>query len=660
MLRSRTWTGGVRRRVKALFLLRTALAAATPLAVGCRDAVSPERGVPGAPVFSNGSNGRAPPRITGLGATGTGSATLFSDLQEFDFDVAADLTGRFSYKDWSVVRSDGSVGSITVGANSATAITTFRDRSAGCADSTRGAEFGGVGRLDTGTLVNFVAVACDLGAAGSGADFVELAVSSLGYSKSGLVTSGDVVSKLALAFYVSPSGSPSSDGSASSPWDLQTALNHPAAVQPGDTIWLRGGVYSGLFASYLTGTADRPIIVRQYPGERATIDGTTAQHGLATLGAHTWFWGIEVMGGSGPAVVVYTSVGDRFINLVVHDAGQSGVVSFTRSSSRQTEIHGSIVFNNGGEYNQAHGIYAQNDVATGVFYLTDNIVFNNWARGIQVYGNNLTQVNPAISGFVIEGNVAFHNGAISIPVNHTKQIMTGGTIPASDIVVRRNYTYWNGPSPPNPDALSLNVGYVMGPQNEDVVVEDNYVVGGLYLGKWTSAFVRRNVVYDYAGPMVVTDSGVIGHTWDANQFHGDSTLPDWMHVPNAPAGFATWKAQTGFANPGGYAGTGEPPNLVVVRPNKYEAGRANIVVYNWDQRSTVSVDVSGVLTPGDRYMVQNVQDFYGAPVASGTFDGSPLQLPMAGITPPTPIGRSYTPAPVTGPVFNVFVLMRAP
>ena len=29
---------------------------------------------------------------------------------------------------------------------------------------------------------------------------------------------------------------------AESPWDLQTALNHPA-VHPGDTIWMRGGTY---------------------------------------------------------------------------------------------------------------------------------------------------------------------------------------------------------------------------------------------------------------------------------------------------------------------------------------------------------------------------------------------------------------------------------
>ena len=54
-------------------------------------------------------------------------------------------------------------------------------------------------------------------------------------------------------FYVSPSGSAGNTGSISSPWDLQTALNQPAAVRPGDTIWLRGGTYRSGFRSNLVG-----------------------------------------------------------------------------------------------------------------------------------------------------------------------------------------------------------------------------------------------------------------------------------------------------------------------------------------------------------------------------------------------------------------------
>src|SRR5262245_18608010 len=79
-------------------------------------------------------------------------------------------------------------------------------------------------------------------------------------------------------YYVSPSGSSSGNGSISAPWDLRTALNAPATVKPGDTIWLRGGSYSlGYTQSTivrLRGAVDKPITLRGFSGERAIIDGT--------------------------------------------------------------------------------------------------------------------------------------------------------------------------------------------------------------------------------------------------------------------------------------------------------------------------------------------------------------------------------------------------
>src|SRR2546426_3890990 len=55
--------------------------------------------------------------------------------------------------------------------------------------------------------------------------------------------------------------------------------------------------------------------------------------------------------------------------------------------------------------------------------------------------------------------------------------------------------------------------------------------------------------------------------------------------------------------------------------------------------TTLFRSVSGILNVGDHYVVQNAQDFYGTPATSGTYDGSPLHLPIAGITPPTPLGN---------------------
>jgi hypothetical protein len=96
-----------------------------------------------------------------------------------------------------------------------------------------------------------------------------------------------------------------------------------------------------------------------------------------------------------------------------------------------------------------------------------------------------------------------------------------------------------------------------------------------------------------------------------------------------------------------------------VRPNKYERGRAHIVIYNWGRQAAVAVDVSAALRVGDRYEVRNVQDTFGAPVAGGTYAGGTISLPMAGVAPPAAIGRT-TPrqAPQTGPEFDVFLLTK--
>lgn len=166
------------------------LPAATLLAVACEE--------PGSPVHSAIGAVNLPQAgadtVGGLGTLGAGSATPGSDRQEFNFDVTADLSGgRLFYRDWAVVRPDGTVGTLTVDpADPSTAITAYRDWASVCADPTRGVAFDGTGRLDTGDLTSFTVATCDNGAPESGVDFLEMDVAPLGYSHGGFLSSGDV------------------------------------------------------------------------------------------------------------------------------------------------------------------------------------------------------------------------------------------------------------------------------------------------------------------------------------------------------------------------------------------------------------------------------------------------------------------------------------
>lgn len=454
----------------------------------------------------------------------------------------------------------------------------------------------------------------------------------------------------APAFFVSPTGSASGDGSFFNPWDLSTALSGPPAVTPGSTIWLRGGTYSdgaysGGYLSTLTGTAEAPIVVRQYPDERATVTNF-----LVVQGAYTWYWGFEVVNAAQPAGSELFGINDqapgaKLINLVVHDATGSGI--FIWPQATDAEVHGSISYNNGRTDNLDHGIYCQSQSST---LLQDNIVFDNWAFGLHCFA----KVGPYLQNITMEGNVAFNNYVWG--VSSDADMFVGGHFPASGIVIDQNYTYRT--SDANTKAADVGYNLVV---NHDVALTNNYFVGGwARIGPWATARVSGNTLFNFADGGLVWNLGdVSGQTWTGNTFFGDPTTLAWRHDSSASFTFDDWRALTGLADPGTYAGTAPTGVKIVVRPNRYEPGRANIIVYNWPQQSTVSVDVSGVLAVGDRYVVQNAQDFFGVPVASGIYTGGPLELPMVGVTPPTPLGvDTVQAAPVTGPTFNVFVLMK--
>jgi hypothetical protein len=96
------------------------------------------------------------------------------------------------------------------------------------------------------------------------------------------------------------------------------------------------------------------------------------------------------------------------------------------------------------------------------------------------------------------------------------------------------------------------------------------------------------------------------------------------------------------------------PNQVFVTPNAYEAGRAHVVVYNWEGRGSISVNLSNILTVGSVYEVRNAADFYGT-LAGGVFDGGSVQIPLTGLSTASPVGF-LAPLP-SGPEFNAFVVL---
>ncbi len=457
-----------------------------------------------------------------------------------------------------------------------------------------------------------------------------------------------------MGYHVAPDGSRDGDGSTDQPWDLQTALDGGRGrVQPGDTVWLRGGRYVGDdFTTALNGTPEARITFRQHPGERATIDGR-----LLARGAYLDFWDFEITQ-SDPLSKEEQQLLDgrtnhgRYINLILHDANGQGVNFWVPGVD--AEMYGNIIYNNGTHENLDHGVYVHNE--TGVKRIVDNVFFNNYARGIQIYASRR---NPVLRNIVAEGNISFNNGTISERSTRVNLLINSGQ-PMDGLVASGNYLYF---SPSVTNGINLRIGVIATEGNLGVTVEGNYAVGGrrgLEMPlPWTRATVRNNTIIGSRDLVLTGGTVATAYTWEHNTYITDSPSRAWTH-DGKRSSFDDWRQMSGLGITDRVVSALPTAPKVVVRPNTYEPGRAHVAIYNWSRQATVLTDLSSVLSVGDRFEVHNVQDLFGPPVLSGTYDGNPVSFPMAGTTPPPPIGRT-TPreAPRTGPDFDVFLVRSA-
>jgi hypothetical protein len=451
-------------------------------------------------------------------------------------------------------------------------------------------------------------------------------------------------------YYVAPNGTAAGDGSMARPWDLATALAHPSRVQAGDTIWLRGGTYKGRFTSRLAGAAGRPIVVRQYPGERATVDGN-----IVVEGGNAWLWGFEVMNSDAYVTterepVQVLAPGVKVINMTLHNGGKSGI--FAGVEAVDAELYGNVIYNNFG-----HGIYVQNE--TGRKLISDNVVFNSSAKyyGIHAYGES-----RGLKNMTFDGNIMFANGESG----GGSDFIVGGASPGSGQIVTNNLIY-HMPS----SGTAMYLGWSASTTGS--VATDNYVAGGRpavrIVNQEGLTFSRNTIVArDEDQGIFEHFGGQSGFIWSGNRYYGNPARLE-VFWGGRLYQFSQWRSALGLGSSDTYT-TGRPTGVkVVVRANKFESGRGNIAVFNWDRQASVSVDLGNVLRSGDRFEIRHVQRYFGEPIVEGTYSGGSVQLPLPSVQPPTPRRGSCqyrnsqcieaaSSFPTSGPDFNAFVVVR--
>ena len=470
----------------------------------------------------------------------------------------------------------------------------------------------------------------------------------------------------AKEYHVAVDGTAQGDGSIEKPWDVVSAFGgylggkavYTNIINPGDTIWIHGGDYNGeqestVYKSHLTGTKEKPIIIRAYGDGISNIHITgQSEFKGKELSQYNWYWGLEphinreerTRGDSfnRPYGISLHREGQRIINMVISNNGHPGIGTWL-GVGEDGHIYGSIVWGNGvydkhanGEqWPRGSGLYGQTDQGNRLF--KDNVFFRNFTFGLKLYGQQAT-----IKGAIVEGNIAFKSYVNPIRITTTNYSM-------ENISLTNNYTY--------ADETEGRGGVAIGDDiiNSGLIVKGNYFVdgksqgGALGVSAFDNVEISNNTIITTATkdnalkPRLFTYKPTFKPTnikWNNNSYYGgrDSSLNDDNIINNiladgTPAYFwseTQWLEEfKPFDKDSTFSRNYPTQNMIVVRPNLYERGRGHIAIYNWQGLSTVDVDVSDLgLSDGEAYEVRDIQNYYGTQRADNNSYGKPL---MSGV-----------------------------
>lgn len=300
-------------------------------------------------------------------------------------------------------------------------------------------------------------------------------------------------SPLPPAFYVSTSGDDNNAGSEAAPWrHIQLAVDRAV---PGDTIYVKNGVYNEVVIINKSGSAEGGFITLQnYPGHTPVIDGD----------------GLPISGETGLVVVENQAyikvVGFEIRNLKtggMFDAFPAGI--WIRGYGDHLEIRNNVVHDieNSCDECGAHGIAVYGWDAKASIHdiiIDGNEVYNGkfgWSESLVLNGN--------VEKFVVSNNIVHDNDNIGIDLIGFEETAPDQAIDrARDGVVVGNLVYniSSFGNPPYGDESSADGIYVDGGTN--IVIEGNTVhdtnigieLASEHGGKNTSFItVRNNFVY---------------------------------------------------------------------------------------------------------------------------------------------------------------------
>jgi Right handed beta helix region len=197
---------------------------------------------------------------------------------------------------------------------------------------------------------------------------------------------------------------------------VQRALD---SLEPGETVYVRAGVYQENLALTRAGTRTQTITVRSYPGERVVLRPAANDPSyplrIKTGAAYVRVQGFVIEGASMPGTVnVYILGRAHHIELSRCEirGAEQGSGIFVDNTVSRIDVIANLIHDNNEPGRQHHGIYYEG--SNGV--ITNNVVYGHTQGfGIQLRTN--ARVGP--SGVIVTNNTVTRNRMGGIVVEHT-------------------------------------------------------------------------------------------------------------------------------------------------------------------------------------------------------------------------------------------------
>lgn len=443
-------------------------------------------------------------------------------------------------------------------------------------------------------------------------------------------------------YYVATSATATGDGSISAPYRLDILLAREAWLADGARVWLRAGTYAPdvqvydptgthgyvMSRSYTTG-----VLFAPYPNEAVTISPATGYEchkstALDVAGSH-----ITIRGFTLNADISDCRIGQIPGSNPVNKPASLVALDGTFNTLERTTLKNGgdcMDGNDGAAYGNAvienvfqncgwdspdrlHGsaTYNRNSDAT-----YPHRVERNLSRDHSYQNYRFTGGSGYLRGIEISENVAFGNTIPLIGTANSPADMTQWTF------FHNWFNGFWGYDRPTPDSSTFTRNTLLAGASNMPGRNTGY--SGYDPSPLPSYTVTDNRFYAASGNLLTQyfPTGMTP-TYTGNTYHGNQS---WSFGGSTYTSFASFASASGET--GSFTSGAPTTNWTWVSENNpYDSCR--VVVKNWESLTEQAVDVSACpLRSGDTYQILDAWNLPAGVVASGTYGGSTITLPL--------------------------------